>query len=107
MKISKTLAILAAGAALLSTAPALAGPAGEGRTFTVEMMHKQLAARTVKVAASGDQACLSQAAASLKARDDVHSASAKPGQVHVTFRTADHAAQGEAHVRDAVAKACA
>ncbi len=106
MTFNKTIALLAAGAALLSTAPAFAGPAGEGRTFTVEQMHKQIAARTVKVA-SADSACLSQAAATLKAREDVRSATVRSGEVHVTFATAQHADQGAAHVRETVAKACA
>ena len=106
MKFNKTVALLTAAAALLSTAPAFAGPAGEGRTFTEQQMHKQIAARTVKVAAAGG-ACLSAAANALQARDDVHRAAVKSGAVHVTFRTADAADQGHAHVRDAVAKACA
>ncbi len=106
MTFNKTLALLAAGAALISTAPAIAGPAGEGRTFTVDQMHKYIAARTVKVAAA-DAGCLSAAASELKARDDVQSASVKTGAVHVTFRTTDAATDGQAHVRAAVAKACA
>ena len=106
MTINKTLALLAAGAALLSTAPAVAGPAGEGRTFTVDQMHKQIAARTVKVA-SANTGCLSAVASQLTAREDVSRAAVVSGAVHVTFRTVDSAAEGQAQVRDAVAKACA
>lgn len=106
MTLNKTIALLAAGAALISTAPAVAGPAGEGRTFTEQMMHKAIAARTVKVA-SADNGCLSAAASALQTRDDVHRAAVKPGAVHVTFRSASAAAAGHAHVQDAVAKACA
>lgn len=106
MTLNKTLALLAAGAALLSTAPAVAGPAGEGRTFTVDQMHKYIAARTVKVA-SANTGCLSTVASQLNAREDVSRAAVASGAVHVTFRTADSAAEGHAHVRDAVAKACA
>lgn len=106
MTINKTLALLAAGAALLSTAPAVAGPAGEGRTFTVDQMHKYIAARTVKVA-SANTGCLSAVASQLNVREDVSRAAVVSGAVHVTFRTADSAAEGHAQVRDAVAKACA
>ncbi len=106
MKTTKILAVIAAGAAALISTAAVAGPAGEGRTFTVEQMHKQVAARTVKVA-SANSSCLSAAASELKSRDDVHSTAVRFGAVHVTFRTADQAADGHAHVRAAVAKACA
>ena len=106
MSIRKTVAIAAAFAALAAAAPALAGPAGEGRTFTVETLQKQQAARTVKVAAA-NQTCLSQAAVALQARDDVHAAIVRGAEVHVTFRSASRAVQGEADVRAAVARACA
>ena len=106
MTIHKPPALLAAGAAPLSTAHAVAGPAGEGRTFTVDQMHKQIAARTVKVA-SANTGCLSAVASQLTAREDVSRAAVVSGAVHVTFRTADSAADGHAQVRDAVAKACA
>lgn len=106
MTLNKTIASVLAGAAALAAVPALAGPIGEGRPFTVETANKHAAQRTVKVAAVGGS-CLSQAAAALKARDDVEGASVKSGEVHVTFRTPAHAAAGEAEVRSAVSKACA
>ncbi len=84
----------------LAAAPAFAGPAGEGRTFTEEV-HKK---RMVTVEAS--IACAAPAAKTLSARADVAKAQAGEGVVHVTFRKASAAKSQADAVRAQVSEIC-
>lgn len=87
-----------AAAALLAAAPAFAGPAGHGQTFTEEVARK----RTISI----ETACAGPAANALSQRADVTHARAGQGVVHVMFASPKAAkAQADA-VRTAVSDLC-
>ncbi|WP_184720611.1 hypothetical protein [Caulobacter sp.] len=89
-----------AAVTLFAAAPALAGPAGHGLTFTEEV-HKK---RMVSVQAS--IACAAPAAATLRARTDVAKVQTQDGLVHVTFRNASAAKSQARAVRAQVSEIC-
>ncbi len=87
-----------AAAALLAAAPALAGPAGHGQTFTEEVARK----RTISI----ETACAAPAADALSQRADITRAKAGDGVVHVTFASPKAAKSQADAVRAAVSDLC-
>lgn len=97
--------ILGGAAALLSVAPALAGPVGSGLSFTEEVGRRAAAQRTITVA-HADPGCAREAARLVKARDGVAWAKARPDSVQIAFRSGAEASRREAEVRAVVAETC-
>lgn len=93
-------------AALLATvaAPAFAGPAGHGVTFTEEVAKRNAQKRTVSVQAAAT--CAAPAVTALSQRADVADAKAGDGVVHVTFHSAAAAKSQAGAVRAHVSDIC-